>query len=62
MCYSGRCKFENWMGDCSSLPMIGKICYPTDKQYEKIMMEYHNYKLQSERKDKLIKIKNGLVE
>ena len=56
MCYSGKCKFENWMGDCSSIPRNKMICCPTDIQYEKIMMEYHIYQLQVQRKYKLDKI------
>lgn len=56
MCYSGRCKFENFMGDCRFPRQINRICYPNDIEYEKILNQLNNYKLQKERKEKLIKI------
>jgi len=65
MCYSGRCLWENWQGDCSyPVSVLGKVwkCNCTMQEYIDSKNQITKNKHIKERNIKINSIKNKLLD
>jgi len=71
MCYSGRCRWENYQGDCNYPIHIKELKYDWMKMclsgvdninlYNEIQLEIKTIKIIKERKNKILSLKSKLL-
>ncbi len=64
MCYTGKCLWEGYMGDCSFPSYIGRNfgCHCTMQEYIDVKNAVTKYKNIQQRKYKIKSIKNRLLD